>query len=140
MARKRYQIFDYIINIEYIFIKIYLQNILLLLSLHCKVNKYMGKRKAHYSLAQIKILLKSKHYRITSTARKNALEDFNLLENDIIEIIISLNLFNFYKSMTTRYDSQLWQDVYHKKINSKSAYIKLQILDNNTIIISFKEL
>jgi len=34
----------------------------------------------------------------------------------------------------------LWQDVYHKNIGDKAAYIKLQInMTDNAIIISFKK-
>jgi motility quorum-sensing regulator / GCU-specific mRNA interferase toxin len=99
----------------------------------------MDKFKAHYSLLKIKQFIKADNYRFTAIARKTALEDFSLLENGIIDVILSLEVSDLYKSMTTYNDSTLWHDVYHKKILSKTAYIKLQIFDDNSIIISFKE-
>lgn len=99
----------------------------------------MEKSKAHYSLARMKTLLKAGRYRITTIARKTSLEDFSMLENEIIDAVLTLDAPDFYKSMTTHHDSKLWQDVYHKVIINRTAYIKLQIYDDDTIIISFKE-
>jgi motility quorum-sensing regulator/GCU-specific mRNA interferase toxin len=99
----------------------------------------MDKFKAHYSLLKIKQFIKAGNYRITSSARKTAIEDFSLLENGIIDVILSIEISDLYKSMTSYNDSTLWHDVYHKKILNKTAYIKLQIVDNDSIIISFKE-
>jgi motility quorum-sensing regulator/GCU-specific mRNA interferase toxin len=99
----------------------------------------MDKFKAHYSLLKIKQLAKAENYKITATARKTAFEDFSLLENEIIDVILSLEITDLYKSMTSHNDSTLWHDVYLKRIMNTTAYIKLQILDENSIIISFKE-
>jgi motility quorum-sensing regulator / GCU-specific mRNA interferase toxin len=99
----------------------------------------MEKRKAHYPLTRIKALIKEGRYRITATAIKCAFKDFSLLDEEMADWVLLLEPSDLYKSMTSRYDSTLWQDVYHKKIVTNMAYIKLQIMDDETVIISFKE-
>ena len=99
----------------------------------------MEKRKAHYPLTRIKTLISEGRYRITATAIKCAFEDFSLLAEEMADWVLLLEPSDLYKSMTSRYDSTLWQDVYHKKILTNMAYIKLQIQDDETVIISFKE-
>lgn len=95
--------------------------------------------KSHYSLQRIKHLINAGNYRITASARKSAFEDFNMLEDEIIDLILTLEVSNLYKTMPSHHDPDLWQDVYHRRINDKIAYIKLQIKLDNSIIISFKE-
>lgn len=99
----------------------------------------MDKFKAHYSLFRVKALIKEGRYRITATAIKSAFEDFSLLSEELAEWVLRLGASDLYKSMTSHFDATLWQDVYHKRIIAKIAYIKLQILDDETVIISFKE-
>ena len=99
----------------------------------------MEKLKAHYSLSIMQQLIREGKYRITASARKTAIEEMNLSESEVTESILDLIPSDLYKSMTTLHNSKLWQDVYHKKLGNKNAYIKLQLLDDNTIIISFKE-
>ena len=99
----------------------------------------MEKLKAHYPLARVKALIQEGHYRITATAIRTAYEDFLLISESVVECVLNLDAGDLDKSMTTRFDHTLWQDVYHKAVGEKTAYIKLQILDNETVIISFKE-
>jgi len=99
----------------------------------------MEKLKAHYPLLKIRQLIKAGNYRITASARKTAFEDFDLTEGGIIRAVLSLTISDLYKSMTTLHDQALWQDVYHKRIINKMAYIKLQIFEDDSIVISFKE-
>ncbi len=40
--------------------------------------------------------------------------------------------------MTSHHDHKLWQDVYKKEIVNLKTYIKIQIFNQNTVIISFK--
>ncbi|OGH99908.1 MAG: toxin-antitoxin system, toxin component [Candidatus Melainabacteria bacterium GWF2_37_15] len=99
----------------------------------------MEKKKSHYNLSLIKKLIRLKQYRITITASDNAEQYFGLRGNDVIEEILNLETNNFYKSMTSHNNHKIWQDVYHKPIESKIAYIKLQIIDEKTVVIQFKE-
>ena len=99
----------------------------------------MDKFKSHYSLHKIKQFIKEGSYKITVSARRTAFEDLSLLESGIIDVILSLEISDLYKSMTSYNDNTLWHDVYHKKVANKTVYIKLQIFNDNSIIISFKE-
>ena len=99
----------------------------------------MNKFKAHYSLIRVKALVKEGRYRITASAMKSAFEDFSLISEGLAEWVLKLETSDLYKSMTSHFDATLWQDVYHKKIITRTAEIKLQILDDETVIISFKE-
>ncbi len=98
----------------------------------------MEKKKCHYPLSSIKkLILEGKCY-VTKNAQRTALHHFEYSEEDIFNEIINLKLDDFYKSMTSHNDHYLWHDVYKKKINSFHFYIKIQILDGNTLVISFK--
>ena len=96
------------------------------------------KRVPHYKLALIQKLINDKKYIITKTAIDNAGNDFGLKVKEIIKYVLTLDNSCFYKSMTSIYDHKIWQDVYHLKINKIFAYIKLQIVDNKSVIIQFK--
>jgi len=100
----------------------------------------LEKRIAHYSLEKMKKLIKEGKYRFTFSSRKTIAEDFNLTTEDALEFVLKLKEGDLYKSMQSNEDESLWQDVYHKNIGRKTAYIKLQIsINNNAIIISFKQ-
>ena len=57
----------------------------------------------------------------------------------MLDIITSLTIKDFYKSMTTHSNHQVWQDVYHAKTLSSEVYIKLTVVED-VLIVSFKEL
>ncbi len=100
----------------------------------------MEKKTPHYSLSAIKELIRKGCYQITATARDSAYHDFGLGEEDIINLIITTHINDFYKSMTTRADPRIWQDVYHVGVGGAgTAYAKLQIHQGSTIIISLKK-
>ena len=48
----------------------------------------------------------------------------------LAECVLKLELKDFYKSMTTLYDSKIWQDVYRPNIKAAAAYVKVQIVDD----------
>jgi hypothetical protein len=60
--------------------------------------------------------------------------------SQLAECVLGFEGKDFYKSMTTLHDSTLWQDVYHPKIEETPAYVKVQIVDDTTVVISFKSL
>ncbi len=100
----------------------------------------MEKKTPHYSLVKIKKLINSGDYRVTRSALNAAYECFSFQRQDIILLVLTVQTDHFYKSMTIHGDSAIWQDVYHARISDNiKAYIKLQIVDEKTIIISFKE-
>jgi hypothetical protein len=96
------------------------------------------KRKAHYSLSGIKELISKGKFHITRTASQNGSIDFSLTHKDIIEQILGLENNDLCKSMTCNKDSSMWQDVYYKQVKNKVAYIKVQIAQNKSVVIQFK--
>ena len=59
--------------------------------------------------------------------------------SEALLVIISLSNKHFYKSMSTKSDYRVWQDVYHAPCpNGKVAYIKLT-LQAGSVVIQFKE-
>ena len=78
---------------------------------------------------------------MTRTALRCATRDFGFVEtSQLAECVLGLQVKDFYKSMTTFHDSTLWQDVYHPRIDGTPAYVKIQIVDDTTVVISFKTL
>ena len=101
----------------------------------------MEKRKPHYALSRVKALIKQGAYRVTRTALRDAARDFRYVEpSQLAECVLEFEAKDFYKSMTTLKDSTLWQDVYHPEIKKTPAYVKVQIVDDATVVISFKSL
>ncbi|MBI2434478.1 MAG: type II toxin-antitoxin system MqsR family toxin [Candidatus Hydrogenedentes bacterium] len=101
----------------------------------------MEKRRPHYPLERVKGLVLEGAYRVTDTARQSAVNDFGLSKLDqIAACILDLDPVCFYKSMSTHRDPRLWQDVYRPEIQGVLAYVKIQIADNDTVVISFKRL
>lgn len=100
----------------------------------------MQKKTPHYKLNMIKALIRSDKFIITGSARKTAAEDFAFTEEQIVKFILNLDRKDFYKSMTSYNDHSLWHDVYKCQLSEDlKAYIKLQIVSETTVIVSFKE-
>jgi motility quorum-sensing regulator / GCU-specific mRNA interferase toxin len=101
----------------------------------------MEKRRAHYALSRVKTLIQEGAYRVTRTALQCATRDFGYVEaSQLADCVLGLEVSDFYKSMTSLHDSSLWQDVYHPMIEGTPAYVKIQIADDTTVVISFKAL
>lgn len=101
----------------------------------------MEKRTPHYPLARIRTLIDAGAYRVTATAIRSAARDFGYFEVlQVAKSVRQLESRSFYKSMTTLHDSTLWQDVYRPFIEGRPAYVKVQIVDDATVVISFKAL
>ncbi|MBX3178340.1 MAG: type II toxin-antitoxin system MqsR family toxin [Candidatus Hydrogenedentes bacterium] len=78
-------------------------------------------------------------YRLTKTALQCAARDFGFLSSaEVATQLLAIEHWSFYKSMTAVHDSGLWQDVYRPSINGREAYVKVQILNDMTVVISFK--
>jgi motility quorum-sensing regulator/GCU-specific mRNA interferase toxin len=90
-------------------------------------------------LVRVKELIRQGSYRATRTALACAARDFGFVESgNLAECVLALEPKHFYKSMTAIHDNTLWQDVYHQPVGEMLAYVKVQILSDNTVIISFK--
>lgn len=94
--------------------------------------------KPTYSIPQVKALILNGKVVVTRVAQESALADFDFGEKEIIETVLALTVRNFYKTMDSEKKTGLMQDVYHRQIGDKMAYIKLQISEG-VVIISFKK-
>lgn len=59
--------------------------------------------------------------------------------DDILDTILDLSPTDFFKSMTTRADHRIWQDVYRPMTHAGRVYLKLTVIDD-LLVVSFKEL
>ena len=99
----------------------------------------MAKRKKKtptYDLAVMQAMVLAEQYRITGKATKGAFS-LNLDEDDICECVLALDSRNFYKTMPSKKKAGTFQDVYKRHHYSIPIYLKLQMLDDKTVIISF---
>jgi motility quorum-sensing regulator/GCU-specific mRNA interferase toxin len=93
----------------------------------------------HYSLEKIQRLVGSGRWFPTTSALKSAASDFGWLEADIGRTVLGLSGRQFVKSMTSKHDYRIWQDVYHADVDGRQAYVKLQIDQDDAVVISFKK-
>lgn len=100
----------------------------------------MEKKKPHYSLGEIQRLVAvRKANAFTATALLGATE-LGLSPDEAVSVVLALRQIDLYKSMTTRADHQIWQDVYHARLKSRlTAYIKVTLRENGIVVIQFKE-
>ena len=100
----------------------------------------MEKRTSHYSLAEIKAIVAERGaLAFTRTAIDNG-HAMGLIVQDMMEVVCSMTIANFYKSMTTYHDHTAWHDVYHAITPVGSiAYIKVSDPSGRRPVIQFKE-
>lgn len=97
----------------------------------------MEKSVPHCKLAAVKALIAAGKVRTTFSARAGAAA-LGLELADMITIVTKLTPKDFHKSMTTRSDHRVWQDVYRPATNAGMVYLKLTVIDD-VLIVSFKE-
>lgn len=100
----------------------------------------MEKSTPHCKLPIVKALVEAGKVNATASAFNGAREvGINNLAG-MCAVVLSLTPPNFYKSMTTHADHQIWQDVYRAKTDGgDEVYLKLTVIDD-VLIVSFKEL
>lgn len=98
----------------------------------------MEKRTPHTKLSVVHSMTRASGFAITKSALAGA-DALGIGYDEIQEILLALVPSNFYKSMTTYADHQLWQDVYHVATMAGDVYLKLVVVDN-VLVVSFKEL
>ena len=100
----------------------------------------MEKRTPHRKLSLVKELVKANKVRATASAFNGASELGVYSLSGMCDVVLSLTMANFDKSMTTHADHRIWQDVY-KVVNQNGSdiYLKLTIIED-VLIVSFKEL
>lgn len=102
----------------------------------------MEKRKPHYSLRDIQAqMVDVQSLRLTNSARNGILFELRWELEDAVQVVQGLRSKNFYKSMTTMQNHQIWQDVYHATWRETAIYLKFQRHENTYYFtVSFKEL
>ena len=66
-------------------------------------------------------------------------EELHLDQDGIVEVVLSLESKDFYKTMEAERCPGLWQDVYHRWVGEVELYIKLQIDQaGRAVVIQFK--
>jgi motility quorum-sensing regulator / GCU-specific mRNA interferase toxin len=98
----------------------------------------MEKRKPHCPLSAVHALIEQGNVRATGTALSGAAA-MGFEFDDMLNVIRTLTMKDFYKSMTTHADHRIWQDVYQPSTEAGDVYLKLTVIDD-VLIISFKEL
>lgn len=100
----------------------------------------MEKKAPHYKLLEVQATVADLTSRpFTRTALHGGLS-LGLTELEMRQVVLSLKRADFYKSMTTHRDHQLWQDVYHGKTkDGVPVYIKItRFADSRPPVIQFK--
>jgi len=95
----------------------------------------MEKFNPSYSLTEFK----SSNYSITKMAKITA-RNLGFDMDGINEVISTMELKHFYKSMTSYANHKIWQDVYHVPYGDLILYIKFtQNVISEFTLLSFKE-
>lgn len=93
-----------------------------------------------YDLQQVKWLVGQGE--LTCFISKAALlggDDLQIDRDGIVEVVLSLEPEDFYKTMEAERCPGLWQDVYHRWVEGEELYIKLQIDQAGcAVVIQFK--
>jgi motility quorum-sensing regulator/GCU-specific mRNA interferase toxin len=97
----------------------------------------MHKLKPTYDLATIKDEFAKRGPRMSATADRDRVA-LNLDVAAVGAIVQSITRAQFYKSMTTKADSRVWQDVYHVPSAVGVLYVKFMYDAQGHLLISFK--
>lgn len=98
----------------------------------------MEKHTPHCKLSIVKAMVEAGQVRSTKAAREGAVA-LGLDFDGMLAVIAALTLADFYKSMTSHADHQIWQDVYKPTTAVGEIYLKLTAIDD-VLIVSFKEI
>jgi motility quorum-sensing regulator/GCU-specific mRNA interferase toxin len=100
----------------------------------------MEKRKPHYDLDAIIVVVRVRGVDSFTKAAKDGAVPMGLSHEAALEVVLHIQRGHLFKSMTTHADPSVWQDVYRVPcLNGKMAYIKLT-LRAGVVVIQFKEL
>ena len=99
----------------------------------------MEKRSAHYLLTVIQAQMKSVEDMNLTFSAQDGIRLAGMTKSDALEVVCRLTRADFFKSMTTKNDHHVWQDVYHGEWRGKPLYVKFHQTDEY-FVVSFKEL
>jgi motility quorum-sensing regulator/GCU-specific mRNA interferase toxin len=100
----------------------------------------MEKLKPTYALADIKAeFADPDHLNRTQKSQEGA-DDLGMDDNEVVAIIQALTLADFEKSMTSKANYKIWQDVYKPNVGGRKLYVKFTLdARSELFLISFKE-
>lgn len=98
----------------------------------------MEKRTPHCKLSAIQEMVRAGKVRATRAAQVGG-ADLGFDFDGLLDVVLSLKMTDFYKSMTTYQDHTIWQDVYRPMTKAGEVYLKLTVVED-VLIVSFKEL
>lgn len=100
----------------------------------------MEKNKPHHDLGNFKAEAAAGNIGFTRTATRS-FQALGLTVAEALETLATLELKDFYKSMTSYNDHTQWQDVYHKDTEyGERLYIKFTAgIVTDFVVLSFKE-
>lgn len=100
----------------------------------------MEKRRAHYDLTAVKAAFDHGGTLNRTYSSRQGADDLGIDDATLVQIIQALSPAYFYKSMTSKQDHRVWQDVYKPTSGSTELYVKIT-LDGmkQFLLISFKE-
>lgn len=105
----------------------------------------MEKKRPHYALPEIKRLIADPACRLITRVALEGSAALGYDKQSLIDVVLTLQAREFYKSMTTHADHTLWQDVYHACRDvpepgvKLDLYIKLQVVEGVGVVVSFKQ-
>ena len=97
----------------------------------------MEKRTPHYKLHTVRALIETGRVHATGSALSGAAA-LGLEFDGMIDVLNTLTIKDFYKSMTSYADHKVWQDVYRPSTKFGEVYLKLTVIED-LLIVSFKE-
>ncbi len=102
----------------------------------------MEKRKPHYRLDDIQAAVSDQDKKVFTETALDGGVAMGLEEGQMREVVCALSSKNLFKSMTTKFDHTVWQDVYHAMTPvGAMAYIKVTgYTDGRPPVIQFKRL
>lgn len=100
----------------------------------------MEKRKPHHDLKAIKAAFENADTLNRTYSSRQGADELGIDDDTLVEIIQALSRSDFHKSMTSKQDHRVWQDVYKPTVGKTGLYVKIT-LDGmkQFLLISFKE-
>jgi motility quorum-sensing regulator / GCU-specific mRNA interferase toxin len=98
----------------------------------------MEKGAPHCKLSIVKLMVREGRVRASFSATRDA-KLLGFEPQEMYQVVLSLSMRDFFKSMTTHEDHRVWQDVYRPMTSKGAVYLKLTVIED-VLIVSFKEL
>jgi len=99
----------------------------------------MEKLRPHYPLIEIIQITSIPESVVFTTVARQGAADLGMTIADMLSVLTTLTMRDFYKSMTSYSDQTSWQDVYRPLFQGTPLYLKLTTIpEHNLLVVSFK--